>query len=69
MATLTLTTTVPGEAGAQARRLAMVLMQVAATMPDRNATGASTVITLDNTVGYCGVQVTAGPYAGSQIVA
>lgn len=69
IATLTLTTTAGGYAGSQLRHLAMVLVQVANTLPDSNSTGASTVVTLDNGVGYCGVQVTGGPYAGSQVVA
>jgi hypothetical protein len=69
MATVTLTFTVPSEAGAQLRGLANAIEKVALTLPDRVSTGASTVLTIDNAVGsVCGVQVTAGPYTGSQVL-
>jgi hypothetical protein len=69
MATVTLTFTVPSEAGAQLRGLANAIEKVALALPDRVSTGASTVLTIDNAVGsVCGVQVTAGPYTGSQVL-
>jgi hypothetical protein len=69
MATLTITIAVTGEAGAQLRGLANAIEKVASAVPDKSATGASTVLTIDNGVGStCGVQITAGPYAGGQVL-
>lgn len=67
MATLTITVAAGGEAGATFRKLGAVLQNMASAMPDRNPTGASTVLTIDNApaTGTCSVQITAGPYAGS----
>jgi hypothetical protein len=65
MATVTLTFTVPSEAGAQLRGLANAIEKVALTLPDRVSTGASTVLTIDNAVGsVCGVQVAQGAVPG-----
>jgi hypothetical protein len=49
--------------------MAAALNKVASTLPDRVASGASTVLTIDNGVGStCGLQITAGPYSGSQVL-
>lgn len=65
MATLTFTFTVGSEARASMSRIAQAIEQACAHMPDRNSTGASTVVTLDNgpSTGVCSVRVTAGPYS------
>lgn len=65
MATLTFTFTAGSEAGASMRALAHAIEKACAHMPDKNATGASTVITFDNapSTGFASVRVTAGPYA------
>jgi hypothetical protein len=64
MATLALTFAAGSETGALIRRLAMQLEMVANALPDRIPTGASTVLTIDNSpaAGTASVQVTAGPY-------
>jgi hypothetical protein len=70
MATVTITLAAGSETGALIRKLARKIDQLAATVPDRTPTGASTVITIDNaTTGgqIASVQITAGPYAGSAI--
>jgi hypothetical protein len=63
MATLAITIAANANAGATLRRLAFQIQQAAATLPDNVATGASTVLTLDNAPanGSASVQVTAGP--------
>jgi hypothetical protein len=49
--------------------MAAALNKVASALPDKSATGASTVLTIDNGVGStCGLQITAGPYSGSQVL-
>lgn len=65
MATLTLTFTAGSEAGATMRALSNAIEKAVGHMPDKNATGASTVITFDNapSTGTVSVQVTAGPYS------
>lgn len=65
MATLTFTFTAGSEAGASMRSLANAIERACAHMPDKNSTGASTVVTLDNgpSTGFASVQVTAGPYS------
>jgi hypothetical protein len=74
IATLTITLAVTTEAGAQlrsraSRRGRCALNKVASALPDKSATGASTVLTIDNGVGStCGLQITAGPYSGSQVL-
>lgn len=69
MASVTLTVAAGGNAGAQFRQLAKAIEKAVAHVPDTNSTGASTVLTIDNGAGsLCGVQVTAGPYTGSQVL-
>lgn len=71
MATVTVTWTAGQTAGSGLRGLANALQTLAQTVPDCNATGASTVLTIDNatTSGEkCSVQITAGPYTGSKIL-
>lgn len=70
MATLAVTFAAGTEPGAALRRVASQLEQLAAQMPDRVSTGASTVLTIDNapTNGTIGVQITAGPYQTSQLI-
>jgi hypothetical protein len=67
MASVTVTITAGSETGAILRRLAKQIDKMAATVPDRVSTGASTVLTIDNapSTGVVSVQLTAGPYAGS----
>lgn len=69
MASVTITFAAGSEAGACIRQMAHSLETVAAALPDRNPTGASTVLTIDNAVGsVCGLQITAGPYTGAQVL-
>lgn len=69
MASVTITVAISGEAGAQLRGLATAINKVASALPDKCASGASTVLTIDNAVGStAGVQITAGPYAGGQVL-
>lgn len=69
MASVTITIPVTGEAGAQLRGLANAIEQVVSALPDKCASGASTVLTIDNAVGStAGVQITAGPYTGAQVL-
>lgn len=69
MATLAVTFAAGSEVGAGLRQLAVQLQQIANAIPDRAATGASTVITFDNapSVGQVGVQYTAGPFSALAI--
>lgn len=65
MATLPITIPVTnGDAGALLRRLAHQILVAAAPIPDRVASGASVVLTIDNapSAGLASVQITAGPY-------
>lgn len=69
MASVTITVAAGGEAGAVFRAIANAIETAVVAVPDRNATGASTVLTIDNAVGsVCGVQITAGPYTGTQVL-
>lgn len=67
MASVTITLAAGSETGAVLRRLAKQIDKMAATVPDRVSTGASTVLTIDNapSTGVASVQLTAGPYSGS----
>lgn len=65
MSTLAITIPVTnGDAGALLRRLAQQIEKAAAPIPDRVASGASIVLTIDNapSAGLATVQITAGPY-------
>lgn len=55
--------TAGNEAGASFRKLAKAIESAAAVLPDKNATGASTVLTIDNapSTGVASAQITAGP--------
>lgn len=69
MATLTLTFAAGTDAGAKLHRLSHQLNKLASTVPDLNPTGAATVLTISDAVGgTCGIQITAGPYAGAQLL-
>jgi hypothetical protein len=59
----TLTFNLPTESGAALRRMALALEQLAQQLPDKQATGATTVLTVDNapSSGWSTVQLTAGP--------
>lgn len=48
IATLAITIAAGGEAGAVFRRLSEAICQAAGDLPDRNPTGASAVLTFDN---------------------
>jgi hypothetical protein len=48
MATLTLTFTAGSEAGASIRSIASTLEKAATSIPDRNSTGASVTLVIDN---------------------
>jgi hypothetical protein len=48
MATLAFTFTAGSEAGASIRALAATIEKAATSIPDRNSTGASVTLTLDN---------------------
>lgn len=70
MSTLTITFPAGSETGAGIRQLGNALVQLAALLPDRTATGGSTVLTLDNAPAdgsQVGVQLTGGPVASRQI--
>jgi hypothetical protein len=69
MATLPITVAIGGEAGALYRRLAKAIEQAAGDLPDNNASGASTTLTIDNAPagGRVSVQVTAGPITSALI--
>ena len=72
MATLALTFAAGSETGAALRKLAKEIEGIAALLPDRMPTGASTVLTVDNAPGSAsnavGVQLTAGPVTSTQRV-
>lgn len=71
MATLAVTITAAnGDAGYILRRLGKQIELAAASMPDRVTTGASTVLTIDNSpsAGTVSVQITGGPYQSSLFV-
>ena len=65
MATVTCTTTAGGNFGSNLRALAWGLQQLAASVPDVNATGASSVLTIDNGSGFAKVTISAGPYTNT----
>jgi hypothetical protein len=59
----TLTFNLPTESGAALRRMSLALEQLAQSLPDKQVTGATTVLTVDNapSSGWATVQLTAGP--------
>lgn len=63
MATLALTFAVNTNAGERIRKLAAQIEAAAAVVPDAVASGASVVLTIDNS--DPSVQITAGPYQNS----
>jgi hypothetical protein len=65
MATVTCTTAAGGQFGSSLRALAAALEQLAAAVPDGNATGASSVLTIDNGTGFAKVTISAGPYTNT----
>jgi len=69
MATLALTFTAGTDTGALLRRAAEQLQKMSYDIPDKVATGASTVVTVDNgpTGGNVSFQVTAGPYTSTNV--
>lgn len=71
MATLTVTIAAGNETGAILRKLAKNIEQIASGVPDRVSSGASTVLTIDNgpASGAVSVQLTAGPYQSSALIA
>lgn len=71
MATVTVTIPAGNETGAILRKLAANINQIAANVPDKVAGGASTVLTVDNgpATGFVSVQITAGPYQSSAVIA
>ena len=62
MATVTCTTTAPGNFGSNLRALAEALEKLAANVPDVNSSGASSVLTIDNSAGFAKVTISAGPW-------
>ena len=60
MATQAHTFTAGSHSGSRLRRLARAVERAAADVPDVTSTGASVVVTFDNTANS--VQITAGPY-------
>lgn len=66
MATLDITfATTDGNAGAHFRKLAKQIEKAASIVPDLNPTGASYVLTIDNT--DPSVQIRLGPTTGSKL--
>jgi hypothetical protein len=67
MASVTITLAAGSETGAILRRLAKQIDKMAATVPDKCHSGASSTIVVDNapSTGVVSVQITGGPYAGS----
>jgi hypothetical protein len=65
MATVTCTSTVGTHFGSSLRALAHALEKLAATVPDNNATGASSVLTIDNGTGFAKVTISSGPYTNT----
>jgi len=59
---VTITGTAGGNFGAQCRKMAKALELLASDIPDNNATGASSVLTIDNGTGFCKLTISAGPY-------
>lgn len=70
MATVVVTIAAGGEAGAFARRFGTAIQQAAAALPDRNPTGASVTITIDNApaTGTASVAIAGGGLAATQTV-
>lgn len=71
MATLTITIAAGSYPGEVLRRLAKQIEQCAVVVPDSVSTGASSVLTIDNSpsAGTASVQITAGPYQSSKYYA
>jgi hypothetical protein len=71
VATLSITVAAGGEFGASMRQFGLAIEKAVANVPDKNSTGASCVLTIDNapTTGVVSVQVTAGPYTGPLVIA
>lgn len=65
MASVTCTTTAGGCFGSNLRALAHALNMLAQDVPDNNATGASSVLTIDNASGFARVTISAGPYTNT----
>lgn len=58
MASVTVTIAAGGEAGAVFRKIGQAIEQAAGDLADRNASGASAVLTIDNAAGsHCSVAV------------
>jgi hypothetical protein len=69
MATLAITIPANSETGAILRRLSRAIVRVSADIPDKVSSGASVVLTVDNSpsVGTASVQITSGPYPSSLV--
>jgi hypothetical protein len=65
MATVTCTSTVGTNFGSNISALARALEELAASVPDNNATGASSVLTIDNGTGFAKVTISSGPYTNT----
>jgi hypothetical protein len=65
MASLTITIPVGNEAGAKFRALAAAIMTASIDTPDRNAAGASTVLTITENGASAGTVVVSGGSVGS----
>lgn len=70
IATVAITIAAGGEAGAFVRRFALALQQAALLLPDKNSSGASVVITVDNapSTGTASVAIAGGGLASTQTV-
>jgi hypothetical protein len=70
MATVVVTIAAGGEAGATIRRFGEAVQQAAMLLPDRNPTGASVTMTIDNgpATGTVSVAVAGGGLAATQTV-
>ena len=64
MATVTITITAGNNAGSTFRKMAAQINKIAASVPDVNSTGASYVLTVDNSDNS--VAITAGPTTTSK---
>lgn len=70
MATVVITIAAGGEAGAFCRRFGNAIQQAAIALPDRNPTGGSVTITIDNgpATGTASVAIAGGGLASTQTV-